>query len=486
MMTTSVRSASFAAVLVVGLLGRPDSVGAQPASFSDFRSAALAALGGDVATLAISGAGWDACLGQAWDVADGWARWELTDYRRVIDYAAGTSLQTAMRRAGLDPDRVGGCGGQVNAQASRQQTSVGATASFAERLPITLTPHGVLQLAASGAPSVERSGDGWTLTVPATSGGVTYNVVADYGADYLPRRIRTWIDDPVFGDMEVEAVLGAYRSFGAIRYPASLTLNQGGMATLSLNLDDVAAGIDSPEMPAPRGPGGGGAAAPTPATISIGPGVFVMPGAYQAVAVEFADFAIVIDGMQNDMRTADVIRLTHEAIPGKPIRYIVNTHSHFDHASGLRQYAAEGATIVTHERNVAFYRAALATPRTLNPNRIEPVRVEPQVMGITDRYVISDDAGQRVDVIPLAPNQHAADFLVGYIPSIRTIVEADLLQPWINPVFAGAGPGPNPYLAYLYAELERVEPDYAQFVPIHTPPEPPTMSRAALEAAVGR
>jgi hypothetical protein len=34
-----------------------------------------------------SGNGWDACLGQAWNVDDGrWARWALRDYNRVIDY----------------------------------------------------------------------------------------------------------------------------------------------------------------------------------------------------------------------------------------------------------------------------------------------------------------------------------------------------------------------------------------------------------------
>ena len=36
-------------------------------------------------------------------------------------------------------------------------------------------------------------------------------------------------------------------------------------------------------------------------------------------------------------------------IPNKPIRYVVNTHAHFDHASGLAPIAAEGITIITHE-----------------------------------------------------------------------------------------------------------------------------------------
>jgi glyoxylase-like metal-dependent hydrolase (beta-lactamase superfamily II) len=210
-----------------------------------------------------------------------------------------------------------------------------------------------------------------------------------------------------------------------------------------------------------------------------------MPGAYQAVAVELDSFSVVIDGMQNDSRTAEIIRLTHEAIPQKPIRYAVNTHSHFDHASGLRQYAAEGATILTHASNVAFFREALAAPRTLNPNRIEPARVEADVQGIGERFILSDDSGQRVELVPLAPSQHAADMLIAWLPAIATVVESDLLQPWINPVFAGNRDGPHPYLQYLHDELQRAGIDAAQFVPIHTPPEPPTKPRAALDEADG-
>ena len=37
--------------------------------------------------------------------------------------------------------------------------------------------------------------------------------------------------------------------------------------------------------------------------------------------------------------------------PNKPIRFVVNSHPHFDHASGLAAAVAEGATILTHNNN---------------------------------------------------------------------------------------------------------------------------------------
>lgn len=458
---------------------------AQTPAFGEFRDRALAALGGDVTTLEYAGEGWDACLGQAWAVTDGWARWELTGYRRVIDYEAGTSAQNAMRRAGLDPDRVGGCGAQVGASASAQQSAIRADAAFADKLPIWLTPHGFLALAASGEPAIESSDEGWSVTVPVTDGGVTHRVVADYSDEYLPLRIGTWIDDPIFGDMSVTAEFSAWRDFDGLRFPAEMSVSQSGLETLVLSIDSVTAGVPSPEIGPARTFGGGGSG-DEPSWVEIGDGILVMPGAYQGVAVEFDDYIVVIDGMQSDARTREIIRLTHEAIPDKPIRYAVNTHSHFDHASGLRQYAAEGATILTHEINAFFFSAALANPRTLNPDPTEPARVEADVQGIEERFVLTDASGQRLEIVPLEPSPHAADMLIVWLPTIATVVESDLLQPWINPIFAGDGDGPHPYLVYLDEELERNELDVERFVPIHTPPEPPTMPRSALDEAVGR
>jgi glyoxylase-like metal-dependent hydrolase (beta-lactamase superfamily II) len=62
------------------------------------------------------------------------------------------------------------------------------------------------------------------------------------------------------------------------------------------------------------------------------------------------------------------------AIPGKPIRYLINTHHHFDHSGGVRTYAAEGATINTHQSNIAFYENTWRNPRTIAPDRAGEVR----------------------------------------------------------------------------------------------------------------
>ena len=63
------------------------------------------------------------------------------------------------------------------------------------------------------------------------------------------------------------------------------------------------------------------------------------------------DYLIVVEAPHGEQRSLAVIGEVKKLVPNKPIKYLVNTHHHFDHAGGVRTYAAEGATIVTHEIN---------------------------------------------------------------------------------------------------------------------------------------
>src|SRR6188768_1937892 len=94
----------------------------QPDASAILKAAATAMGADNLKTLEFAGNGWDGCLGQAWNVNDGrWARWELKDYNRVIDYEAGNSRHTAQQRAGMDPQAVGGCGAVPGAAPRAQQ-----------------------------------------------------------------------------------------------------------------------------------------------------------------------------------------------------------------------------------------------------------------------------------------------------------------------------------------------------------------------------
>ena len=487
------------AVIVCGVCLVAHAQAPQPDASAILKAAATAMGADNLKTVEFTGNGWDGCLGQAWNVNDGrWARWELKDYNRVIDYEAGSSRHTAQQRAGMDPQAVGGCGAVPGAAPRAQQSNITSNSPWTQQLQIWLTPYGFIRLAGSNSPTAEVQTVGGrrlnVVTFPITRGNESYRMRGYFTTDNVLEKIETWLDDPVFGDMLVEAEFSNYRNFEGLRFPGHILHKQGGLGILELTIDKVVPNKTAATAadPAAGGRGAGGAgggggrgagAAPAPAAVpapvEMAPGVFVLDGAYQAVAVAFNDYSVVIDGMQNEARTRAVIDQTKKAIPGKPIRYVVVTHTHFDHVSGLRDFVAEGATVITHESSAKFFERALSTPRTINKAEAKQIGT-PKVLSVGEKYVL-EDGKQVVELHRIRGHVHADDMLVAYIPSAKTIVESDLVQPWISPQFTNVS-----YLSHLANELDRLKLNYETFVSIHRPTPPPTVSRADFLKAAGR
>jgi len=188
-----------------------------------------------------------------------------------------------------------------------------------------------------------------------------------------------------------------------------------------------------------------------------------VPGNARSVAIEFRNYVVVVDAPETEARSIAVMGAIKKVIPAKPIRYVVNTHSHFDHAGGLRTYAAEGATIITHQSNVSYYEQVWANPRTINSDRLAKSGRKPVFEGLVGSRTLTDGSRELV-IYHYAGNMHNAGMLMVFLPKEKILIEADSFTAPNNPNDPPAGIS---FLVHFYEAVERLRLDVDQIVPIH-------------------
>ena len=171
--------------------------------------------------------------------------------------------------------------------------------------------------------------------------------------------------------MLVETQYSAYKDFGGIQFPSYIVQKQDGFPSLDLTVASVtanpAADITVPDnvRNAPR---------VMPVTVNsqkLADGVFWLTGGtHHSLAIEMKDHIVLVDTPNGEARALEVIAKAKEVIPGKPIRYVIAMHHHWDHLGGIRTAIDEGATIVTHEKNKALLERVAKAPHTIEPDRL--------------------------------------------------------------------------------------------------------------------
>jgi glyoxylase-like metal-dependent hydrolase (beta-lactamase superfamily II) len=174
-----------------------------------------------------------------------------------------------------------------------------------------------------------------------------------------------------------------------------------------------------------------------------------------------------------------VMAAAKQAIPNKPIRFVVNSHPHFDHAGGLAAAVAEGATIVTHNNNEQVLERFLAGPRTLIGDSLSKVtnRRKDVVAGVGARDVRKGSNGKVVELHQI-PNEHSDGLLVVYLPAEKVLWSADITV--VNP-----NPGQLGVVKSTVAALNKLNLDFNAFIPAHPPNPDKPLTKADLMTAAG-
>jgi glyoxylase-like metal-dependent hydrolase (beta-lactamase superfamily II) len=419
-------------------------------------------------TIQLSATGSNAGIGQNLNPNVAWPVGRVKAYTRQIDFGAVTSQVDMVRVQQGGPDQT-------------QSQSISSASPWNSQYSFWITPAGFLKGAMAGNASVSSATmDGAKYSVVSFTLQNKYRMVGYINEQNLVERVQTWIDNDVLGDMPVEAWYTGYKDFAGLKFPTMIVEKQAGFPVLILTVADVKpnAAVNIAAVPVAAADAGAGALAVAVQSEKVTDGVFYLKGGtHHSVAVEFSDHVIVIEAPLNEQRSMAVIGEVRKLIPNKPIRYVVNTHHHFDHAGGLRTYAAEGATVLTHETNRQFLAKALSSPRTLNPDRLAQGSATANIEGVADKKVLTDGT-RTLELHPIRDNPHHDGLLLAFLPKEKMVIEADVYTP------AQANPAPNNRITANFVDgLEKSKLDFETILPLHGAA---SAARADLYAALGK
>jgi glyoxylase-like metal-dependent hydrolase (beta-lactamase superfamily II) len=504
------------AVLLVSLL----SVDASAQSASSVVAAASRAMGADgLSSITYSGTARNGAFGQSKAIADPLGAvnaTQITAYTRSIRFVEPAAPTDLVSRATgpTQPPAVPGVPPQPAGVFNQNITGAQLGANWNQALNVWTTPWGFLKGAAANNATVRQEGGlqvvSFSPASPRSPSGQPYVVTGYINSQNLVTKVETRVENVYAGDMLVELEYSDYRNMGGVQVPARIVQRQAGLPTFDANISAATANpVNLAELltlPAPAGGrggggggGGGGAAGggaagrggaagggggggqppAAPPVERLGDGVFKIGGNYTSLAVDMGDHVLVVESGQSDARGLAVITAARQAIPNKPVRFVVNSHPHSDHSSGLAAAVAEGATVLTHSNNEPVLERFLSAPRSLSTDALSRVanRRTNVVEAVGDRDVRRGTNGKVVELHHI-PNDHSDGMLAVYLPAERVLWTADINVVNPNPAQLAA-------LRSVVATLNRLNLDYDTWIQAHPPNPDRPLTRADVMAAVG-
>ena len=486
--------------------------------------------------ITFSGTGYSGAGGQTFENAVNvdWPRIDaLANYTRTIDWERGTGRETFDRKPGLSPAAwkygLGWEDGTPTQKFARQTHSVnGRTAWHIDgdgapvavppeladlyQLDLWLNPPGFLKAARMPGANpiavwrweqIEKGRDGNVVqpekvhVVAITMLG-KYRVDATINSQNQITRIKTTVGEPALGDFNIEHESTDQQTFGSIKWPVAWHSHQGwddnwqfyrqstGHNAYGGRFPNVQPNVCGEPVTVP--PSLARAAVVPAVTVDkMADGVYLMGGGpANSYVVEFRDFVAVFEAPGNEARSLAVIEAVAKLAPGKPIRWLISSHPHFDHIGGLRTYLHIGATIVAHMKNIAFLNRDVLNyePRTVMPDilsRWPPTEVSEgyNFEAVQESYVITDN--QRIlRVYYVQPLAHVEGMLMLYLPTEHIAFEADLFDTHEAPRAAQL-----PAMRSLANQVARMKLDVETLAPVHGAPVPWTTFQSALRALSG-
>jgi glyoxylase-like metal-dependent hydrolase (beta-lactamase superfamily II) len=486
---------------------------------------AMKAMGAsDVKTLTLWGEGGDGAVGQQRISAGEYWRWYYNaDFVRGYDFDANAFRTKRVRWEGSVPP--GGGNGTTTPAPMQNQDQITQANNFNAQIEMAMTPIGFLKAAAANNATLTTKNDKgkkWTiLSWPVTGGQgkATYPTTVNGYIDdkNMVQKVEVLISQDFLGDIKWDAQFTDWKDFAGVKFPGKIIQHQWDPKIFELTVSNVkinepvnltppapAAGKGGPGGPGAAkgggpgaakggGPGGPGAAKGGPAPLAaagisedLGGGFWLITGGYASIVADFKDYVMIVELGSNDDRTAQVLAEAKRLVPNKPIRYVINTHFHFDHTGGLRAAVAEGITIVTHQVNRGLYERVMANPHKLIPDKLEMTSPRPKakVEYVSDKHVFSDGT-HTIETYHLEGSTHNDGMLIVYLPGQKILLNGDEFN--VN----GQAPtepvaNPNGYQVNLQNQIERLKLDVQRHIPVHLPGDARKVTAQELRFMAGK
>ena len=417
--------------------------------------------------------------GQAYTSGGAWPRYTVTKYTMSIDYSVPAMRQELVRIDDAKVPRGGGAGG-YNPQTFQggirpipgdiiQNNTIDARNNQNATIQFWLTPHGFLKGIAANMATAKTGAVRGKKTLTFTAFG-KFPFTATIDDKNLIEKVEALVDIPFTGDTVLDGAYTNYRDLDGIRFPMHILMREAGWPTLEVNvaqvspnaqaaIDTVARATSTPPPAPPAAP----AAPPQP--VKLADGVWQLtPNGEGSILVEFKDYVVMVEAPGGDGVTIDSIAKAKQLAPGKPIKYVVNSHHHADHAGGMRAYVAEGIPIITHESHKKYYEEQIfKNPHTINPDRLARMPRAPMLEFVKDKRVITD-GNQTLEIHLMKDQPHSEGLLMVYLPKSKLLIQSDayIPRPGAPPL-----PSPSPYTTNLVDNVTRLKLDVDRVVQVH-------------------
>ena len=220
---------------------------------------------------------------------------------------------------------------------------------------------------------------------------------------------------------------------------------------VNTQIDDLAAPAEVRAAPVPPSN-----PAPQLTDVTIAPGIWRISNG--TTVIEFADHLVLFELGVNPDAARSVLAYARNLAPGKPIRYLVASHNHFDHVAGIRQAVAEGITVIQRRSTLEQLREMVERPAPDYPDDQgrNPQPFRSLEMG---EHLRLADATRTLDLYWGRNNGHMSDVVFGHVPEARLLMEGDMVTAAYE--WAHWADSLRDVMAYYQLEVDTISPVHA-------------------------